>query len=52
MKKQSHSHPYQDRTALNRLLLLIALFIRSPGIGYPDEDDPAPIAAHHNALVG
>ncbi|MCY7367596.1 MAG: WYL domain-containing protein [Chamaesiphon sp.] len=51
MKKQSHSHPYQDRTALNRLLLLIALFIRSPGIGYPDEDDPAPTAAHHNALV-
>lgn len=49
MKKQLHSHPYQERTAFNRLLLLIALFVRSPGIGYPDEDDPP--TGHHNALT-
>lgn len=51
MKKQLDSHPYQDRTALNRLLLLIALFVRSPGIGYPDENIPAPTGEHHNALA-
>ena len=51
MKKQLDSHRYQDQTALNRLLLLIALFVRSPGIGYPDEDIPAPNGEHHNALA-
>jgi predicted DNA-binding transcriptional regulator YafY len=51
MKEQLHSHPYQERTALNRLLLLIALFVRSPGIGYPDENDPTHKGEHHNALA-
>jgi hypothetical protein len=51
MKKQLCSHPYQDRKALNRLLLLIALFARSPGIGYPDDGIVVPDGEHHNALA-
>jgi predicted DNA-binding transcriptional regulator YafY len=51
MKKLPDAHPYQDRTALNRLLLLIAVFIRQPGIGCPDERNLALTGAHHNALA-
>jgi predicted DNA-binding transcriptional regulator YafY len=51
MKKPISSHPYQEQTALNRLLLLIAVLIRTPGIGYPEEEDRSPTGAHHNALA-
>ncbi|WP_373546020.1 helix-turn-helix transcriptional regulator [Chamaesiphon sp.] len=51
MKKLPDAHPYQDRTALNRLLLIIAVFIRQPGIGYPEETNLSLTGEHHNALA-
>jgi predicted DNA-binding transcriptional regulator YafY len=51
MKKLPDAHPYQDQTALNRLLLLIAVFIRQPGIGCPAESNLALTGTHHNALA-
>jgi predicted DNA-binding transcriptional regulator YafY len=51
MKKLPDAHPYQDQTALNRLLLLIAVFIRQPGIGCSEESNLALTGTHHNALT-
>jgi hypothetical protein len=36
MPKTSDLHPYSDRQAFDRLILLIATFIHHPGIGCPD----------------
>jgi len=36
MPKTSNLHPYSDRQAFDRLILLIAIFINYPGIGSPD----------------
>jgi predicted DNA-binding transcriptional regulator YafY len=51
MKKLPDAHPYQDQTALNRLLLLIAVFIRQPGIGCSEESNLTLTGTHHNALA-
>jgi predicted DNA-binding transcriptional regulator YafY len=36
MPKSSHNHPYSDRKAFERLMLLIATFLQNPGIGSAD----------------
>ena len=44
------SHPYQDRHSFERLLLLIATFIRYPGVGCADILD-SKSQGHHQALL-
>ena len=40
MAEPTELHPYRDRTALDRLLLLIATFVQHPGIGDRDPLEP------------
>lgn len=49
MPRPPELHPYSDRTAFTRLMLLIAAFVRHPGIGSA-EPNAEPTAQHHNAL--
>lgn len=44
------SHPYQDRHSLERLLLLIATFVRHPGVGSADPLN-SKAQGHHQALA-
>lgn len=48
MARKPALHPYSDRAAFERLLLLIATFVRSPGIGC-SSDEPRS-SKHHQAL--
>lgn len=45
MAEPDDLHPYRDRTALDRLLLLIATFVQQPGIGDRDPMDTEPVEA-------
>jgi predicted DNA-binding transcriptional regulator YafY len=50
MPNSSQTHPHSDRQAFERLMLLIATFLKYPSVGSPEEasqnDDQ-----HHDALV-
>ncbi len=48
MPKTSNLHPYSDRQAFERLLLLIATFIHYPGIGCPDRIGNNSQSAHES----
>ncbi|MFN9885257.1 MAG: helix-turn-helix transcriptional regulator [Pseudanabaena sp.] len=48
MPKTSDLHPYSDRQAFDRLLLLIATFIHHPGIGSPDRIGNNSQSAHES----
>ncbi|BBC23373.1 helix-turn-helix transcriptional regulator [Pseudanabaena sp. ABRG5-3] len=48
MPKTTNSHPYSDRQAFERLLLLIATFIHHPGIGCPDRIGNNSQSAHES----
>jgi predicted DNA-binding transcriptional regulator YafY len=50
MENQPDIHAYRERAALDRLLLLIAVLIRHPGIGGADPDR-AESDSHHSALA-
>jgi hypothetical protein len=49
MVRKPALHPYSDRPSFERLLLLIATFVRSPGIGCPPAESQ-PSSTHHQAL--
>ena len=48
MPKTSDLHPYSDRQAFDRLILLIATFIHHPGIGSPDRIGNNSQSAHES----
>jgi hypothetical protein len=48
MPKTTNLHPYSDRQAFERLLLLIATFIHYPGIGCPDRIGNNSQSAHES----
>ncbi len=48
MPKTSDLHPYSDRQAFDRLILLIATFIHHPGIGSPDRIGNKSQSAHES----
>ncbi|WP_434687050.1 helix-turn-helix transcriptional regulator [Pseudanabaena minima] len=48
MPKTNNLHPYSDRQAFERLLLLIATFIHHPGIGCPDRIGNNSQSAHES----
>ena len=50
MAKKPILHPYTDRLAFERLLLLIATLIQYPGIGCSDPLEESQPGKHHNAL--
>ncbi len=52
MRKALDSHPYSERIAFERLMLLIATLVRYPGIGYLNWEDNQyhSSSEHHNAL--
>ena len=50
MPKSSQTHPYSDRQAFERLMLLIATFLKYPSIGSPDAS-PQNNDRPHDALV-
>jgi hypothetical protein len=49
MAKHPTLHPYSDRSAFERLLLLIATFVQYPGVGSADADTTP---GQHQALEG
>ncbi|OKH15964.1 helix-turn-helix transcriptional regulator [[Limnothrix rosea] IAM M-220] len=51
MPKVSQSHSYSDQKSLERLLILIAVMVRYPGVGCPDPDSWGEKIEHHNALA-
>lgn len=52
MAKKPTLHPYADRLAFERLMLLIATLVQYPGVGSSDEDSPLLAeASHHDALL-
>lgn len=50
MAKKPVLHPYADRLAFERILLLIATFVQYPGIGCCDTLAESESGKHHNAL--
>lgn len=48
--RQSSSHAYSDRTAFERLMLLIATLVQYPGVGSSDTVERVP-GLHHDALL-
>ena len=50
MPKSSQTHPYSDRQAFERLMLLIATFLKYPSIGSPDAS-PQNNDRPHDALL-
>ncbi|MGK7946152.1 MAG: helix-turn-helix transcriptional regulator [Microcystaceae cyanobacterium] len=52
MTKVSNPHPYSDKSAFERLMLLIATLLQYPGVGYLDKESyPSHHESkHHNAL--
>ncbi|MGQ9866923.1 MAG: helix-turn-helix transcriptional regulator [Pseudanabaenaceae cyanobacterium] len=44
MPKPSCLHPYSDRLAFERLMLLVATLVRHPGIGSPEQEGAAGLA--------
>jgi hypothetical protein len=54
MAKPTKLHSYSDVTAFERLLLLIATLVRSPGVGVVDDThstDVEHLGGHHDAMV-
>lgn len=51
MSKKTIPHPYTERQAFERLMLLIATLVQHPGVGCPEPDSPQfHSIGHHNAL--
>jgi hypothetical protein len=50
MAKKPVLHPYADRLAFERLLLLIATLVQYPGVGCCDSLAEGATGKHHNAL--
>ena len=52
MAKKLTLHPYADKLAFERLMLLIATLVQYPGVGCSDEDSSGSTeAGHHDALL-
>ena len=51
MAESTDRHPYRDRAALDRLLLLIATFVQYPGVGAHDPLGTEPVVEASLALV-
>ncbi|MFP4337187.1 MAG: helix-turn-helix transcriptional regulator [Halothece sp.] len=50
MAKKPKRHPYADKAAFERLMLLIVTLLKFPGIGCPDSYATRSKGQHHNAL--
>lgn len=51
MVRKPTLHPYADRLAFERLMLLIATLVQHPGVGAIDRDAPLTDTGCHDALV-
>jgi predicted DNA-binding transcriptional regulator YafY len=49
--RQTQCHPYSDRSAFGRLMLLIATLVQYPGVGSSDTGERIPAGIHHDALL-